>query len=328
MSLNDLAVDLTCEPKEIDLSTQAGPPPLSPLVGEDSHRDGYSFIDIEDILGSIPGSYPGFLDNDIASELPPSVSQFPVGGVSYQVHGGIHKMAMEMGSIGRPVWLVVNDALKRNPSYDLVLCGHSLGAGLCTMLGLVNSLYFVLTWWITFYRLQMWADPKSCRTIQQGGLPPGHSVQVYAFAPPYVFCVNPITFPEQSLSRCILDSKLSKLSSSLVRSFVHSYDVVSRLSLGSVRDMTSAASWLCDADERGNGEGYTGIVRRALMQKTGYGDIGSLDWVYLTHFSPYDPSYIFYFSIVPLHQENSGGEHADGPPVSSRNGVVGSKRFF
>jgi len=63
-----------------------------------------------------------------------------------------------------------------------------------------------------------------------------------------------------------------------VRSFVYSYDVVSRLSLGSVRDMTSAASWLCDADERGNGEGYTGIVRRALMQKAGYGDIGSLDW--------------------------------------------------
>jgi len=150
---------------------------------------------------------------------------------------------MEMGSTGRPVWLVVKDALKRNPTYDLILCGHSLGAGLCTMLGL------------------MWADPKSCRTVPQGGLPPGRGVQVYAFAPP-----------------CILDSKLSKLSSPLVRSFVYSYDVVSRLSLGSVRDMTSAASWLCDADERGNCEGHTGIVRRALMQKAGYGDIGCLDW--------------------------------------------------
>lgn len=87
---------------------------------------------------------------------------------------------------------------------------------------------------------------------------------------------------ERSFLRCILDAKLSKLSSSLVRSFVYSHDVVSRLSLGSVRDITSAASWLCDADERGNGEGYTGIFRRALMQKAGYGDIGSLDWVYFT----------------------------------------------
>jgi len=141
MSLTDLAVDLTCEPKEIDLryGTQTHPPPSSPPVGEGSHHDDHPFIEIGDILESMPGSYPGFLDNDAASELPPSATQFSIRDVSYQVHGGIHKMAVEMGSIGRPVWLVVNDALKRNPSYDLILCGHSLGAGLCTMLGLVNS---------------------------------------------------------------------------------------------------------------------------------------------------------------------------------------------
>ena len=99
-------------------------------------------------------------------------------------------MAMEMGGIGRPVWLVVKDALKRNPSYDLILCGHSLGAGLCTMLGLVNSLCVVLTLSMTMYHLQMWADPRSCRTVRQGGLPLGRGVQVYAFAPPYEFYVN------------------------------------------------------------------------------------------------------------------------------------------
>jgi hypothetical protein len=108
------------------------------------YRDDDSFIDIEDILESIPGSYPGFLDNTV-SESSPSTSHFSPGGDSYQVHGGIHKMAMEMGSVGRPVWLVVNDALRRNPSYDLILCGHSLGAGLCTMLGLVSFHCIVLT---------------------------------------------------------------------------------------------------------------------------------------------------------------------------------------
>lgn len=147
MSLNDLAIDLTCEPKEINLhhGTQADFPSFSPFAREDLHCDDNSIIGIEDILGSIPGSYPGFLDNDAASELSPSPSRFCIGGGSHQVHGGIHKMAVEMGSIGRPVWLVVRDALKRNPSYDLVLCGHSLGAGLCTMLGLVNSPYLTLT---------------------------------------------------------------------------------------------------------------------------------------------------------------------------------------
>jgi len=196
MSLNDLAVDLTCESKEIHLNhnTQTDLPPSSPPVGGDSYRDDHSFIGIEDILESIPGSYPGFLDNNTASESPPSASQFSISGDNYQVHAGIHKMAMEMGSVGRPVWLVVRDALKRNPSYDLVLCGHSLGAGLCTMLGLVNSLYITLTPWITLYYLQMWADPGGCRTVRQGGLPPGRGVQVYAFAPPYGFCVNTTTF--------------------------------------------------------------------------------------------------------------------------------------
>ena len=147
MSLNDLAVDLTCEPQEIDLDRglQTSPPPF---IEDDSHGNDHSFIDTEDILKSIPGSYPGFLENT-ASDPSPSASHFSLGGDSYQVHGGIHKMAAEMGSIGRPVWLVVNDALKRNPSYDLVLCGHSLGAGLCTMLGLVNSHHAVLTLLIT-----------------------------------------------------------------------------------------------------------------------------------------------------------------------------------
>lgn len=144
MSLNDLAVDLTCEPQEISLDrgTQADSPPLQPLLGEDLYRDNHSPAGIEDILGSIPGSYPGFLENTVSGPPLPT-SKFPISGDSYQVHGGIHKMAMEMGSIGRPVWLVVNDALKRNPSYDLILCGHSLGAGLCTMLALVNSPYIV-----------------------------------------------------------------------------------------------------------------------------------------------------------------------------------------
>ena len=142
MSLNDLAVDLTCEPQEIDLSCgpQADPPPF---LGDDLHPDDHPSIDVEDIFGSIPGSYPGFLDNTV-SEPSSSTSQFSVNGDTYHVHGGIYKMAMEMGSIGRPVWLVVNDALRRNTTYDLILCGHSLGAGLCTMLGLVNFLYIVL----------------------------------------------------------------------------------------------------------------------------------------------------------------------------------------
>lgn len=185
-----MAVDLTCEPQEIGLDSglQAGPQQFSQCPGKDSCGDDRSPIDIDDILESIPGSYPGFLDNDAISAPPPPTSSFSICDDNYQVHGGIYEIATEMGSIGRPVWLVVNDALKRNLSYDLILCGHSLGAGLCTMLGLVKSPYVCVNH-MDNTNVQMWADPKTCRTAHQSGLPLGRGVQVYAIAPPYVLCV-------------------------------------------------------------------------------------------------------------------------------------------
>ena len=86
MSLNDLAVDLTCEPQEVDLDhgTQTGPPPFT---GGDLHRDDHSFINIEDILESIPGSYPRFLDNTI-SKPSPSTSHFHSVATAIKYMGG------------------------------------------------------------------------------------------------------------------------------------------------------------------------------------------------------------------------------------------------
>ena len=49
------------------------------------------------------------------------------------------KMARMMGGIGKPVHLAVKDALHDNPEYELVLSGHSLGAGVAALLGLVCS---------------------------------------------------------------------------------------------------------------------------------------------------------------------------------------------
>ena len=49
---------------------------------------------------------------------------------------------------------------------ELVLCGHSLGAGVAAILGM------------------MWADPRTCLTVDNGGMPSGRRVSVYCFAPP------------------------------------------------------------------------------------------------------------------------------------------------
>src|SRR5882762_3248268 len=72
-------------------------------------------------------------------------------------------------------------------------------------------------------------------------------------------------------SRCLTDARLSALASNLITSFVYSHDVVSRISLGSIRDMNRAAAWLCQSNASGTAEGgYADVTRRALKWRTGF----------------------------------------------------------
>lgn len=89
--------------------------------------------------------------------------------------------------------------------------------------------------------------------------------------------------------RSLTDAALSRLANELVVSFVYSHDVVSRLSLGSVRDLKNAALWLCHANDvpGGNGkeEGYAAVTTRARQWKAGSGSPDDADWVRATPFS-------------------------------------------
>ncbi|EPQ59724.1 alpha/beta-hydrolase [Gloeophyllum trabeum ATCC 11539] len=229
MSLNELAVDLTCDPEEFEPASSA--------------RDG----DIDE-ESDIPGAFP--VDAQMQMQMHPLLAQHrrqrtasttsTLGGPrKYQVHGGMLRMARVMGGKGKPVHVAVKDALKRNPGYELVLSGHSLGAGVAALLGM------------------LWADPRTCLTVPSSGLPVGRRVSVYCFAPP-----------------CVADGPLSALCASLITSFVYSNDVVARLSLGSVRDITRAAAWLCDSRD----DGYASVTKRALKRKTGFGAEEDHEW--------------------------------------------------
>ncbi|KAL4075580.1 hypothetical protein J3A83DRAFT_4088897 [Scleroderma citrinum] len=219
MSLNELAVDLTCVPVEFV--------PASSPSGEDKLRT-------YDILGSDDLKSLSTTTTKQQGHRIPSSRSVPASDKRprYHVHGGMLRMARVMGEIGKPVHRAVADALNRNPDYELILCGHSLGAGVATLLAL------------------MWADPTTCLTVPLSGLPADCPVSVYAIAPP-----------------CLTDAALSQLASNLVVSFVYSDDVVSRLSLGSVRDIRNAALLLCDANERGE-EGYSVVTQRAKEWKS------------------------------------------------------------
>ncbi|KAG5639349.1 hypothetical protein H0H81_004070 [Sphagnurus paluster] len=211
MSLNEIAADLTCDDEEFE--------PATTMEEEQP----------------VPGqfAFPSMSQSCASSTAPPR----------YHVHSGMLRMARAMGDVGKPVQLAVQEALYTNPDYELVMCGHSLGAGVAAILGL------------------KWADPRTCLTVHSSGLPVGRRVSVYCFAPP-----------------ALTDAALSKLADRLIVSFVYSHDVVSRLSLGSVRDLKNAALWLCEAERNHVGEGWTAVTARAKQWKAGAGLPEDPDW--------------------------------------------------
>ncbi|TFK22200.1 alpha/beta-hydrolase [Coprinopsis marcescibilis] len=216
MSLNEIAADLTCESEPFQ-------PAESPVESDEQH---------------LPGklAFPTMTSSKSPEEKP-----------KYYVHSGMLRMAKAMGGIGKPVQLAVMEALHAHPDFELVLCGHSLGAGVAALLGMI------------------WADPKTCLTVPSSGLAVGRRVTVYCFAPP-----------------ALTDLNLSRIARKLVISFVYSHDVVSRLSLGSIRDIRNASMWLCEAndspDGKRQGEGYAALTARARQWKAGKGSPSDPEW--------------------------------------------------
>jgi len=132
MSLNEIAVDLTCDAETFQ-------PASTPPTEQDEHPFPGQF--------AFPNISEKVIIEDETTDKP-----------SYHVHGGMLKMAKLMGDAGKPVHSAVLDALHHNPDYglfflcvrcvyrdlelmmtfpELVLCGHSLGAGVAAILGMV-----------------------------------------------------------------------------------------------------------------------------------------------------------------------------------------------
>ena len=156
MSLNELAVDLTCESADFHLHSLSSNP-----GDEDDELDAF-----DQELDGMPGSFP------IDMSTPPPVrtlrrtrsilSTSSEDDETYPVHGGMLKMARAMGCRGKPVHVAVRRALRRNDGYsefcivvcpavkhiqcycpsDLIICGHSLGAGVAALLALVGIFVF------------------------------------------------------------------------------------------------------------------------------------------------------------------------------------------
>ena len=89
MSLNEIAVDLTCEPELFEPATSCAPQDAPPAVPGD-----YRF----------PETGP-----------PPEAMDSPI----YHVHSGMLRLARAMGDVGKPVQLAVQNALHHNPGFGV-----------------------------------------------------------------------------------------------------------------------------------------------------------------------------------------------------------------
>lgn len=79
--------------------------------------------------------------------------------------------------------------------------------------------------------------------------------------------------------RTLTDAPLARLTDKLIVSLVYSHDIVSRLSLGTVRDLKNAAMWLCEAEENGGVEGWSAVTAHAKKCQAGDGTADDLNWV-------------------------------------------------
>ncbi|KAI8079744.1 uncharacterized protein BX664DRAFT_302795 [Halteromyces radiatus] len=131
----------------------------------------------------------------------------------FQAHDGMLDAAQLLAKEKGKVYQAIRRGLEQYPDYGLVLCGHSLGGGVVSLLGVL--------WTLTH-------DPVPFVTSRPSGLPAGRPVHCYVYGPP-----------------CAMSYDLSQYcGQGLVTSVVHGYDVVSCLSWGLIKDLKNVATSL------------------------------------------------------------------------------------
>ncbi|KAG9253989.1 lipase [Emericellopsis atlantica] len=179
---------------------------------------------------------------DILADLTCDYDQLQWRGRSHRVHKGVLASARRIlyGYDGR-VLVTLQEALKEFPEYGLVLCGHSLGGAVTSLLGVMLSepnphgTGFVTT--TTAQARYMSGNPVDDKLK----LPTGRPIHVFAYGPPGA-----------------MSATLSKLTKGLITTVVHGSDVVPHLSLGLLHDFQAMAV----AFKKGDNTAKTDIRQR------------------------------------------------------------------
>ncbi|KAF7729270.1 hypothetical protein EC973_004800 [Apophysomyces ossiformis] len=155
--------------------------------------------------------------SDVLTDLTCGYTEFPLPTDNtrvYKAHSGMLNAAKLLAEKSGKVYQAISEGLRHFPGYGLVLCGHSLGAGVASLLGVLWS----------EETLQSTGSSRFVTSISSG-LPTGRPIHCYAYAPP-----------------CCMSLELSEYCGrGLTTSIVHGYDVVSSLSIGLLKDFKNVA---------------------------------------------------------------------------------------
>ncbi len=128
----------------------------------------------------------------------------------YAIHGGMLKVVAKVSTPDHSsgIFTKIKDLLITYTDYQLVLTGHSLGAGIASILGV------------------LWADPETNSIRPESGLP-RRSVKVYAFACPSV-----------------MDDRLADKCQNMILSVAIGWDWLARVSHAAVLEIRDATIML------------------------------------------------------------------------------------
>lgn len=166
-------------------------------------------------------------------------------GKAYKVHKGIHASARRL--CGGRVLATIKAALEEFPEYGLVMCGHSLGGGVTTILAIMLSepasqgSSFVTSATSSPLLITNGNTGTASTTLE---LPPGRPIHVYAYGPPAT--VSP---------------SLRLATRGLITTIVNGQDLVPHLSLGILHDLQAVALAFKTDDTGAKGE-----VRKRVWQ--------------------------------------------------------------
>ncbi|PWN39666.1 hypothetical protein IE81DRAFT_368901 [Ceraceosorus guamensis] len=213
-----------------------------------------NYVSIDDVSKAIVLTCRGTLGlSDILTDLTCEFEDTWVDGGRpdhvYKVHAGMAASARRLASPGTTVHKTLRLALESRPDYGLVLTGHSLGAGVTSMLALDWSSP------ADVFQQRMLARPEDAADVRHpriytpfvtsldSGLPAGRPIHCFAYGPP-----------------AIMTPDLSRYCRGLITSVVHAFDIVPCLSLGTLHDLKRVAASLSHEQESAMAQEVLGRV--------------------------------------------------------------------